>query len=119
MVPASYEITREGTTVSVCPLEPVVTSEQMGELIDEVAPHFQEGEAANVVFDMSKVEYLDSSCIAKLFVLLRTTKQHDGRVALAHCQPNVMFLLQMTHLDELFSVFDNIDDALRDLRRLI
>jgi len=105
--------------MSVCPLEPVVTSEQMRELIDDVAPHFSDGTVSNVVFDMSRVEYLDSACIAKLFMLLRTAKEHGGRVALAHCQPNVMFLLQMTHLDELFSIFDNIDDALRDLRRLL
>lgn len=115
MTQPAFEVSREGTTVSVCPMEAVVTSEQMRQLLDDVAPYLVEGGASDVIFDMSRVEYLDSACVAKLFTLLKTVQQAEGHIALAHCQPNVAFLLEMTRLDDLFRMFDSIDEAKRTL----
>jgi len=115
----AFEIAQEGTTVTVSPRESVVTSQQMRDLIDDVTPRLEQGGASSIIFDMSHVEYLDSACIARFISLLQQVKQANGKIALAHCQSNVAFLLQMSRLDKLFDIVDSMDEALERLREIV
>ena len=112
----AYKISQKGDTVTVSPQQPVVSSQQFKLLLEEITPRVTTGDAVNVVFDMSHVEYLDSACAARLISLLQPVKAAEGRVMLAHCQPNVRFLLKMSKLDTIFEMFDSIDDAMDRLR---
>ncbi len=114
---SGFQISHQGETVAVEPMEPVVTAPQMREIVAEICPRIESGRAINVVFDMSRVEYLDSACLAKLFTLLSPVQRVKGHIALAQCQPNVEFLLRMTRLDLLFELTANVDEAMTRLRK--
>ncbi|MCC6680653.1 MAG: STAS domain-containing protein [Phycisphaeraceae bacterium] len=114
---SGFQISHQGDTVAVEPLEPVVTAPQMRDMVAEICPKIEDGRAVNVVFDMSHVEYLDSACLAKLFALLSPVQHASGHIALAQCQPNVEFLLRMTRLDLLFELTASVDEAMARLRQ--
>ena len=112
----TFEITQDGPTITVSPQQPVVNPEQFRHMLDEVKPRLIEGQAANVLFDMSQVEFLDSACAAGLISLLQTVKETGGRIVLVYCQPNVAFLLKMSKLDSLFDVVEDMAQARERLR---
>lgn len=74
------------------------------------------GDADSVVIELSGVQHMDSSCLGRLMTLQQHTHDAGGSVALARCQPNVAFLFQMTHLDQMLGLFETTEQAVAELR---
>lgn len=56
------------------------------------------------VIDLKDAEYLDSSALGILLSLREHAKQKDAEVKIINCNKNVMKILQVTRLDQLFSI---------------
>src|SRR5215212_541629 len=65
-----------------------------------------------VVVDLSKVTYIDSSGLAVLIVGMQQVKEYGGTFALAGLQSDVRSILETARLDQFFSTFAHVDDAL-------
>jgi len=65
-----------------------------------------------VVVDLSKVTYIDSSGLAVLIVGMQQVKEYGGKFALAGLQSDVRSILETARLDQFFSTFPHVDDAL-------
>lgn len=70
-----------------------------------------------LVVDLAKVKFVDSVALGALVVLLRRIKQDDGRLALAGLTGHGMRILQVTGLEKVFELFDDVSSALESLRR--
>lgn len=88
-----------------------LTGLQMQEVICELTQHMRYENAVYFVLDMQSVEFMASDCLGALVTFLSDVEQMRGRIALAHCQPNVAFLFKVTRLDVPFSLYDELDEA--------
>lgn len=69
-----------------------------------------------VVFDFSKVEYFGSNGIRIVMLAKRTLEKMGGRLVLATLNQFVIKILKAIDLMELFTVEDNVEDAVTELK---
>lgn len=67
---------------------------------------------AHVILDLAGVEYMDSSGIASLVKLHSQAKAAGAALSLVAVHRNVQSILQITHLDGMFKVFDTAEEAI-------
>ncbi|MCF8130094.1 MAG: STAS domain-containing protein [Deltaproteobacteria bacterium] len=66
-----------------------------------------------LVIDMGKTEFMDSSGLGALVSRIAATRANHGDVRLAAPSPQILNLLQITHLDKVFQCFDHVDSAVK------
>ena len=66
----------------------------------------------NLILEISKVEYLSSSGIRVFINMMRKIKDKNGRLVLASVPDVIKKILKTVDLEDLFEVFDSVDDAL-------
>jgi len=66
-----------------------------------------------LVIDMGKTEFMDSSGLGALVSRIAATRANHGDVRLASPSPQILNLLQITHLDKVFKCFDHVDAAVK------
>lgn len=64
-----------------------------------------------IIFDLSKVELMNSSGLGILIGALTTTREADGNIVLANLTDRIKNLLTITKLNSVFEVFDTHDQA--------
>lgn len=69
----------------------------------------------NIVLDLSKVEYMNSSGLGMLTSALSTVKNAGGTMALAHPAERIKSLLAITKLNAVFKTYDTLDEAVASL----
>jgi molybdopterin adenylyltransferase len=65
---------------------------------------------------LEKAEFMDSSGLGALVSRIAATRANHGDVCLAAPSPQILNLLQITHLDKVFKCFDHVDSAVKQLR---
>jgi anti-sigma B factor antagonist len=111
MLPANVEIEQSGGVVTAHIGLSEVSGNDMQEVVEECIDKMRYSNAHNFVFDMTTVEYLESSSVGALVSLLQEAEHMRGRIALACCQDNVAFLFKVTRLDAVFGMFDDVQQA--------
>ena len=102
----------------------VVAAVQCAEMDEDLTRQMQEGilqvagkaRHLSMVLDLSKVEFLPSVSIGALVSLLTEFKQAGQRFVLAGLQPRIREVLAVARLDEVFEMYDSVDDALGQIR---
>ena len=69
------------------------------------------GEKHNVLVDLSKVEYIDSSGIASLVEGLQYARNHDLKFGLVGVSEAAMQVIQLARLDKVFPIHTTINAA--------
>lgn len=96
--------------ISVLPLEgeidlhvsPTVT-ESLTELIND--------KPAQLVVDLSRVSYIDSSGLATLIQAMQSVVGYGGKFALAGLRDNVRPIFQIARLDQVFHIYPDVESA--------
>jgi anti-anti-sigma factor len=65
------------------------------------------------VFDMSGVQHLNAAGIDLLLKCVVEVANRDGELKLAGASPQIALILELTQMNELLEVRDNVDDALQ------
>ena len=65
-----------------------------------------------VLIDLSAVDYMDSSGVATLIEALQALKKSKNRLALVGAAQPVMQVLKFAKLDQVFDLFDTIEEAI-------
>jgi anti-anti-sigma factor len=66
-----------------------------------------------LVLDLGRVEYVNSGTIGKLVMLNKKVEATKGRLALCHLTSGVRGLLEKTHLQDLFHIYKDEQQALQ------
>ena len=66
-----------------------------------------------LVLDMGKTEFMDSSGLGALVSRIAAARANQGDVRLAAPSPQILNLLEITHLDKVFKCFDHVDSAVK------
>jgi anti-sigma B factor antagonist len=64
-----------------------------------------------LVLDLSKLSYINSSGLGILINLLKTVQVKGGDIKLTGLQGELRELFSITSLDQIFSVFSSVDEA--------
>jgi anti-sigma B factor antagonist len=73
-----------------------------------------ERDHSRIVFDMSRVEFLDSSVIGALVGFMRKARAAGGDVKLAGLTPDIETIFELTRLQKVFQIHDSVDGAVRE-----
>jgi anti-sigma B factor antagonist len=76
----------------------------LGAMIDE--------KPKQLVVDLSKVSYIDSSGLAVLIEAMQTVEGYGGIFALTGLQENVRPIFEIARLDQVFRIYPDVDSAL-------
>lgn len=77
------------------------------QLLEKIA-----NETANVVVDLSNVEFVDSSFLGALVAGLKRTTMRDGDLKIVGLQPPVRSMFELTRLYRIFDIFENLEEAI-------
>lgn len=69
---------------------------------------------AQILVDMSAVDYIDSSGIASLVESFQAAKAGGQNYALVSVSASALRVLELARLDKVFPIFNSIEDALSD-----
>ncbi len=75
-----------------------------------------EGGAKNILVDMGKVRFIDSSGLGVLVSGFKNSVAHKGRMALSGLQEQVRSMFELTRLHRVFDIYEERDQALAALR---
>ena len=67
-----------------------------------------------VALDLINVEVMNSSGLGMLVSGLSTVRKYDIYMLLIHIPSKVRHLLEMTHLDKVFKMYESIEDAIEN-----
>lgn len=65
----------------------------------------------SVIVDMSQVGFCDSTGLGSLVAALNHAREKGGTLALVAAQDRVLKLLRITGLDQVFTLYPSVDDA--------
>ncbi len=74
-----------------------------------------EGENVKVIVDLKKTEFVDSTFLGALLSSLKLAKSKGGRFKLVIGSSVQTSLFMLSQVDKMFEIFDNLNDAYRDL----
>ena len=71
-----------------------------------------EDDVVNIIVDMAKTSWMNSSGLGMLITGLSTLRSSGGELYLANVSERIKRPLEITKLDSVFSIFDSVDDAI-------
>ena len=66
---------------------------------------------ANIVVDMERVDFLDSTGLGVLVGALKRARAAGGSVELACSQPKILKIFNVTGLEKVFGIHPSVDEA--------
>lgn len=111
----TMELEQRGGIVIARPGVPEVSHAQMQELVSDLEQRMRCDNAQHFVFNLEGVEFLASACLGVMVQFLQDIEHMRGRIMLANCSDNVLFLFKVTKLDTVFMVCEDLDEALAEL----
>ena len=68
------------------------------------------------VIDLAQVDFMDSSGLVALVTGIKAARQSCCRLILCNVQSPVRLVLELTHLDSVFEIFENYDAVLKTVK---
>lgn len=100
----------KGTNLEILSLRGRLDATSAPELREEFR-EFISGGHTRLVLDFSGVSFVDSSGLAVIITLLKSATASGGDVVLAALTPPVRSLLELTRLNKVFRIYDQVDAA--------
>lgn len=72
-------------------------------------------ESRKLVFDLSEVEYCDSSGLSAILLAYRLLQAEEGKIRIAAPTKNVRKLIEISQLDRILPICETVEDALEDI----
>jgi len=83
------------------------TSDTLKKLLKELV----EEEKFKIVMNLEHTDYMDSSGLGAIVSKIASTRSHKGDIRLAKPKKYVINLLELTHIDQIVKIFDDINQA--------
>lgn len=75
-------------------------------------------EVTKLIIDLSDVEYCDSSGLSAILLAFRILQSNEGHIRLASPTKNVRSLIEISQLDRVLPIFNSVEEAVEDLKKL-
>jgi len=100
--------------VDVVQLSGRLTANDVSAIRREINNFIKNG-TANLLLDITELEFIDSSGLGLLVGSRREARKHNGDLILLGPKPEVRALLELTRLDQIFSIFNDQAEAVNSL----
>lgn len=71
-----------------------------------------------LVFDLSEIEYCDSSGLSAILLSFRILQTNEGHIRLASPQKSVKTLIEISQLNRVLPITDTVDEAINELKAI-
>ena len=71
-----------------------------------------------LVFDLSEIEYCDSSGLSAILLSFRILQTNEGQIRLAAPQKNVRTLIEISQLNRVLPIKETVEEAVNELKSL-
>lgn len=115
MLPSGIELEQDGSCVTVRVRLAELSHEDFQETIAEASERMRYDKALQFIFDLEAVLFMPSSCLSELLSFRQEVEHCRGRIALVLKDGNINTLLKITRLDEVFALFDDLQEAIGSL----
>jgi anti-sigma B factor antagonist len=85
--------------------------------IKDIINKLIEEQKYNVIINLEKVSYIDSSGIGALISSLSNLKKYQGGLKIINVYASVRKVFELTKLTSFFEIFDSEDDAIASFNR--
>lgn len=109
-IPLSVSFWREGTTLYLS-LFGEVDMHTIAVLRDAVTDGLQDNSCVNIVADMSRVPFVDSTGYGVFLDAMQTLRMRGGRVYLGCCLPSVKRMIAVARLNRVFAIYDSVEEV--------
>jgi anti-sigma B factor antagonist len=106
---------RELEEIVIYDLDGDFDSRSAGPAKEEIRTAIMNGDKS-VIINLEGVSYIDSAGLGTLVSALKTAKENEGNVWLAGLTAQVKMVVELTRLHHVFDIYENVDEALEDLR---
>lgn len=65
----------------------------------------------NIILDLTELKYLNSTGLGSIAAILRYARKNDGDIKICGLQSSVKKLFEITRLDKIFEVYEDITSA--------
>ncbi|MEJ2054053.1 MAG: STAS domain-containing protein [Calditrichaceae bacterium] len=107
----SYSFKVEDDILIVTVEDARATVEFSGTLKKDLLDRIEENN--NVIFDLSKTEFVDSSFLGTLVAGLKKCTMKNGDLKIVGLQDPVSSMFELTRLYKIFDIFESMDDAIK------
>lgn len=87
----------------------IALNDELKDLLDE--------KYYRIVFDMSELEYINSTGLNFFLKILTTVRKSDGEVVMCSLNKLLLELMVTTKLNSFFTICDNVEEALEHLEK--
>lgn len=112
----NFTIDKQDNTIIVRPEGRLIGEFQTIELQDRIEEYLEE-KHNHLIFDLSKLEYINSTGLNFFLKILTKMRKHDGEVVLCSLNTLLQNLLVTTKLSSFFTISDNLEAALAELKK--
>jgi len=71
-----------------------------------------------LVFDLSEIEYCDSSGLSAILLSFRIMQSNEGHIRLASPQKSVRNLIEISQLNRVLPIKETVDEAVNELKAI-
>ena len=107
----SYEYRRENNAI-ILQLKGDLIGDEVGPQLVEVVSDAINDQLKNCIVDLTEVRYISSSGIGVLITMLTKMRNVGGEVYLTSPSEHVKKLLIITKLNNIFTVYDSLEEAI-------
>ncbi len=107
----NYEIKRENDLVIFKITEPRFDSQIAGLVKGELTILLNTEDVKKLIFDLSDVEYCDSSGLSAILLAFRMLRGVGGKLIIAGARRSVQTLIEISQLDKVLTLADTVDAA--------
>ncbi len=108
-------VRRELDEIVIYDLDGDFDSRSAGPAKEEIRSAILNGDMS-LIINLEGVSYIDSAGLGTLVSALKTARENGGNVWLTGLTAQVKMVVELTRLHHVFDIYDNIDDALEDIR---
>lgn len=101
--------------VGVVKPEDEIVFENSNPLKEETKRKLRNQEIEKLVIDLENVLYLDSSGVGYVISIFKYMRENNGKLVIADLNDKVKRVAELTRLDEIIEVYDDLDSALKAL----
>lgn len=75
-------------------------------------------EVTKLVFDLSEIEYCDSSGLSAILLSFRILQTNEGHIRLASPQKSVRTLIEISQLNRVLPIKESVEEAVTELKAI-
>lgn len=93
-----------------------MTEDILGVLKQAVEHQLENGEVVDIVLNLERVPFIDSTGLEYLLELQERLSERFGQVKLLRADPNMLQILEVTRLRSAFEVFQDVPEAVKAIQ---